>query len=105
MPTESCGVNQPLQNASPPECPPMAADALFRPFTHKSLTLKNRIVMAPMTRSFSPGGVPTPDVAAYYRRRAENDVGLILSEGTVVKRPSAKNDPNVPDFHGEQALA
>ncbi|OJT17579.1 12-oxophytodienoate reductase [Archangium sp. Cb G35] len=83
----------------------MAADALFRPFTHKSLTLKNRIVMAPMTRSFSPGGVPTPDVAAYYRRRAENDVGLILSEGTVVKRPSAKNDPNVPDFHGEQALA
>ncbi|QRK04945.1 NADH:flavin oxidoreductase [Archangium violaceum] len=83
----------------------MAADALFRPFTHKSLKLKNRIVMAPMTRSFSPGGVPTPEVAAYYRRRAEADVGLILSEGTVVARPSAKNDPNVPDFHGEQALA
>lgn len=83
----------------------MASDSLFRPFTHKSLTLKNRIVMAPMTRSFSPGGVPTPEVAAYYRRRAEGDVGLILSEGTVVARPSAKNDPNVPDFHGEQALA
>lgn len=83
----------------------MAADSLFRPFTHKSLTLKNRIVMAPMTRSFSPGGVPTPEVAAYYRRRAEGEVGLILSEGTVVDRPSAKNDPNVPDFHGEQALA
>jgi 2,4-dienoyl-CoA reductase-like NADH-dependent reductase (Old Yellow Enzyme family) len=83
----------------------MAADALFRPFTHKSLTLKNRIVMAPMTRSFSPGGVPTPEVAAYYRRRAEGDVGLILSEGTVVERPSAKNDPDVPDFHGERALA
>lgn len=83
----------------------MAADSLFRPFTHKSLTLKNRIVMAPMTRSFSPEGVPTPDVAAYYRRRAEGDVGLILSEGTVVARPSAKNDPNVPDFHGERALA
>ncbi|WP_375773385.1 NADH:flavin oxidoreductase [Archangium gephyra] len=83
----------------------MAADSLFRPFTHKSLTLKNRIVMAPMTRSFSPEGVPTPEVAAYYRRRAEGDVGLILSEGTVVARPSAKNDPNVPDFHGERALA
>ncbi|MCY1078742.1 NADH:flavin oxidoreductase [Archangium lansingense] len=82
----------------------MAADSLFRPFTHKSLTLKNRIVMAPMTRSFSPSGVPTSDVAAYYRRRAEGDVGLILSEGTVVNRPSAKNDPNVPNFHGEQAL-
>ena len=36
----------------------MSTDILFRPFTHKSLTLKNRIVMAPMTRSFSPGGVP-----------------------------------------------
>ncbi|QRO02166.1 NADH:flavin oxidoreductase [Archangium violaceum] len=83
----------------------MSVDALFRPFSHKSLKLKNRIVMAPMTRSFSPGGVPTPDVAAYYRRRAEAEVGLILSEGTVVNRPSAKNDPNVPDFHGEQALA
>ncbi|EPX59076.1 2,4-dienoyl-CoA reductase [Cystobacter fuscus DSM 2262] len=83
----------------------MAADALFRPFSYKSLHLKNRIVMAPMTRSFSPHGVPPPEVATYYRRRAEGEVGLILSEGTAVARPSAKNDPNVPDFHGEQALA
>ncbi len=83
----------------------MATDALFRPFSYKSLKLKNRVVMAPMTRCFSPDGVPTPEVAAYYRRRAEGEVGLILSEGTVVARPSAKNDPNVPDFHGEQALA
>ncbi|OJH40847.1 NADH:flavin oxidoreductase [Cystobacter ferrugineus] len=83
----------------------MAADALFRPFSHKSLHLKNRIVMAPMTRSFSPHGVPPSEVATYYRRRAEGEVGLILSEGTVVDRPAAKNDPNVPHFHGEQALA
>ena len=82
----------------------MAAEALFRPFTCKSLKLKNRVVMAPMTRSFSPEGVPTSDVAAYYRRRAAADVGLILSEGTTVKRPSSKNDPQVPDFHGERAL-
>ncbi len=32
-------------------------DTLFSPFKLKSLTLPNRIVMAPMTRSFSPGGV------------------------------------------------
>ncbi|WP_434388610.1 NADH:flavin oxidoreductase [Melittangium boletus] len=83
----------------------MAAEALFRPFSHKTLHLKNRIVMAPMTRSFSPGGVPTPEVSAYYRRRAEADVGLILSEGTGIERPSALNDPNVPRFHGEQPLA
>ena len=83
----------------------MSADVLFRAFACKSLHLKNRIVMAPMTRSFSPGGVPTPEVAAYYRRRAEAEVGLIVSEGTVVDRPSASNDPAVPWFHGEAALA
>ena len=80
-------------------------DALFEPFRVKSLELKNRIVMAPMTRSFSPDGVPGDNVAAYYRRRAENGVGLILSEGTAIDRPAARNDPNVPVFHGDAALA
>jgi len=79
----------------------MSVDALFQPFQIKSLKLPNRIVMAPMTRSFSPGGIPTEDVAGYYRRRAEGDVGLIITEGTVVERPAARNDANVPVFHGE----
>jgi len=83
----------------------MSINALFSPFSLKSLQLKNRIVMAPMTRSFSPQGVPGADVAAYYRRRAEGQVGLILSEGTVVERPASSNDPNIPHFYGEQALA
>ncbi len=73
---------------------------LFRPFTIKGLTLPNRIVMAPMTRSFSPGGIPGDDVAAYYRRRAEGGVGLIVTEGTGVERVGAVNDPNVPNFFG-----
>jgi len=51
---------------------------LFTPFSLKGVTLPNRIVMAPMTRSKSPGGVPGPDVAAYYRRRAEGGIGLIV---------------------------
>lgn len=80
-------------------------DILFRPFQVKSLSLKNRIVMAPMTRSFSPEGVPGEDVAAYYRRRAEGEVGLIISEGTVVARPAARNEAGIPFFHGEAALA
>ena len=79
--------------------------ALFNPFQYGPLRLANRIVMAPMTRSFSPGGVPGPDVAAYYRRRAENQVGLIISEGTLVHHAAAGNDPNVPAFHGTAALA
>jgi 2,4-dienoyl-CoA reductase-like NADH-dependent reductase (Old Yellow Enzyme family) len=80
-------------------------NTLFRPFSLKSLNIKNRIVMAPMTRSFSPNGVPTTDVAAYYRKRAEGEVGLILSEGTVIDRVSSSNDPNIPHFYGTEALA
>lgn len=78
---------------------------LLQPLAIRSLRLPNRIVMAPMTRSFSPQGVPGEDVAAYYRRRAEGGVGLILSEGTVIDRPAARNDPQIPFFHGEAALA
>lgn len=78
---------------------------LFKPFSLKSLSLPNRIVMAPMTRSMSPGGVPGEDVAEYYRKRAAGGVGLILSEGTVVNRPGASNDTRVPNFYKEDALA
>lgn len=80
-------------------------DILFIPFQIKSLRLPNRIVMAPMTRAHSPGGVPGDDVAGYYRRRAENGVGLILTEGTAPATPEALNDPNVPHFYGDAALA
>lgn len=85
--------------------PHLSLDALFQPFTIKNLALKNRIVMAPMTRSFATGGIPNADIAGYYRRRAEHEVGLILSEGTVIDRPGARNDPGIPFFHGQQALA
>jgi len=82
-----------------------AVDPLFRPFTIKGLTLKNRIVMAPMTRTFAPEGVPGEANAAYYRRRAAGDVGLILSEGTVIDRPASRNERDIPSFFGEAALA
>ena len=74
--------------------------ALFAPFTLKSLTLKNRIVMAPMTRGFAPGGVPGQPIVDYYRARALGEVGLILSEGTVIERPASRNEPGIPFFHG-----
>ena len=78
---------------------------LFSPFTLNGLTLPNRIVMAPMTRNFSPRGVPGPDVAAYYRRRAEGGVGLILTEGTSPNHPQAANMPQIPHLYGDEALA
>ncbi|MFD8822623.1 NADH:flavin oxidoreductase [Streptomyces sp. NPDC059605] len=78
--------------------------SLDEPFTVGSLTVPNRIVMAPMTRTASPGGVPGPDVAEYYARRATHQAGLIITEGTYIDRPAAGAYDNVPDFHGERAL-
>jgi 2,4-dienoyl-CoA reductase-like NADH-dependent reductase (Old Yellow Enzyme family) len=77
---------------------------LFKSFSIGNMTLSNRIVMAPMTRQFSPNGVPGLDVASYYRRRAENGVGLIVTEGTVINHPDSSNQVNVPHIYGEAAL-
>jgi 2,4-dienoyl-CoA reductase-like NADH-dependent reductase (Old Yellow Enzyme family) len=74
---------------------------LFTPFKLKNLTLPNRIVMAPMTRSKSPNQIPGQDVAAYYGRRAAGGVGLIITEGVAPDHPVALNDHNVPNFHGD----
>ncbi|BEV03708.1 NADH:flavin oxidoreductase [Chryseobacterium gambrini] len=82
----------------------MSTESLFQPFKYKNLELKNRIVMAPMTRAQSDNGVPTQQITDYYARRAASDVGLILSEGTVINRPASKNMQNIPDFYGTQAL-
>ena len=92
-----------IHNESP--FPMTDTSILFQPFTSPKLTLKNRIVMAPMTRNMAPDGVPGEANAAYYARRAQGDVGLILSEGTVVDRPASRNMPHIPFFHGEAALA
>ncbi|MEC3956172.1 NADH:flavin oxidoreductase [Nocardia sp. CDC153] len=82
-----------------------AARLLSRPITVNGLTVPNRIVMAPMTRMFSPGGVPGDDVRSYYARRAAAGVGLIVTEGTYVGHESAGQSDRVPRFHGEEQLA
>jgi 2,4-dienoyl-CoA reductase-like NADH-dependent reductase (Old Yellow Enzyme family) len=91
------------QNANTDSSPQVTT--LFKPFKLGTLELNSRIVMAPMTRSFSPGGVPGENVVNYYKRRAENSVGLIVTEGTLIHHPAAHDDPNVPHFYGEKALS
>ena len=73
---------------------------LFRPFVLSKLSLANRVVMAPMTRQKSRGGIPGPEVAAYYRRRAESGTGLIITEGTVVDDPVSTMSVDIPNFYG-----
>ena len=78
---------------------------LFQPFHYKTLHTRNRFVMAPMTRAQATDGLPTQAITDYYTRRAAAEVGLILSEGTVVDRPSSKNLKDIPNFYGEASLA
>jgi 2,4-dienoyl-CoA reductase-like NADH-dependent reductase (Old Yellow Enzyme family) len=82
-----------------------SVNRLFEPFVTASLSLKNKTVMAPMTRAFSPNYIPNDEVAAYYRRRAEGDVGLIITEGTFISHEGANGYENVPAIYGDQALA
>lgn len=58
-------------------------DRLLSPIQIGSLPLRNRMVMAPLTRSRAgEGDVPTRTVAEYYRQRAS--AGLIISEGSQI---------------------
>ncbi|MGV9344046.1 NADH:flavin oxidoreductase [Streptomyces spiralis] len=92
-------------SGSAPGSASRAASILSRPVTLNGLTVPNRIVMAPMTRMFSPDGIPGEDVLSYYARRAAAGVGLIVTEGTYVGHESAGESSRVPRFHGEEQLA
>lgn len=58
--------------------------SLFSPIPLGSLTLPNRIALAPMTRARSsqPGNVPNALMAEYYAQRAS--AGLIVTEATQI---------------------
>ncbi|GFD93141.1 alkene reductase [Alteromonas sp. KUL156] len=62
----------------------MAFKKLYQPYNKNGLTLKNRFLMAPMTRSRSsqPGDIPNELMAEYYGQRTS--AGIIISEATQV---------------------
>ncbi|WP_439134262.1 NADH:flavin oxidoreductase [Pseudomaricurvus sp.] len=89
---------------------PEDLEPLFQPLTINGLTLPNRLAMAPMTRGFCPGNVPTEQVAAYYRRRAEGGTALLITEGVGIDHPSsvgigAGSAEGVPVLYGDKAIA
>lgn len=79
-------------------------EILFRPFIHRKIKLNSRLVMAPLSRNFATEGVPSPEMAHYYRRRATHELGLIISEGAVIDDPAAAADESAPAFFGGAAL-
>jgi N-ethylmaleimide reductase len=56
------------------------SDHLFSNYTLGKMQLRNRVVMAPMTRNRCPNNLPNDLVATYYAQRSE--AGLIITEGT-----------------------
>ncbi|WP_373540330.1 alkene reductase [Chamaesiphon sp.] len=65
--------------------------------------LKNRIVMAPLTRNRAiEGNVPQPMNAEYYRQRAT--AGLIVSEATQIS-PQGQGYPFTPGIHSAAQIA
>jgi 2,4-dienoyl-CoA reductase-like NADH-dependent reductase (Old Yellow Enzyme family) len=76
---------------------------IFDEYKLKNLTLRNRILMAPMTRNQSPGGIPTEKVISYYSRRAKAEVGMIITEGIEVSHKASSAYPNVPRLDTNEA--
>jgi N-ethylmaleimide reductase len=78
-------------------------DALFQPIRLGDLTLSNRIVMAPLTRSRAvEGNIPGPLAAEYYAQRAT--VGLIIAEATQVS-DTAQGYADTPGLHTPAQVA
>jgi N-ethylmaleimide reductase len=75
---------------------------LFDPLRVGAWSLRNRVVMAPLTRNRSPGAVPTSSVAAYYRQRAS--AGLIVTEATAISA-QAQGYADVPGLYAPAQLA
>ena len=78
-------------------------NTLFSKFSMNGLSLKNRVVMAPMTRNFSPNGVPKDYAPTYYAKRAKGGVGLILTEGVEVSHRAASGYPDCPNLQSDDS--
>lgn len=79
-------------------------EKLFTPLTIGTLTLPNRVVMAPLTRNRATpdGDVPNALIAEYYAQRAS--AGLIISEGTQIS-PEGKGYIQTPGIYSPEQVA
>jgi N-ethylmaleimide reductase len=74
---------------------------ILSPYTKGNFSLKNHLVMAPMTRSRAVGNLPNDLMAEYYGQRS--GAGLIVTEGTA-PTPEALGYPRIPGVFGEPQI-
>ena len=78
---------------------------LFKPLRIGNVELKNRIVMAPLTRFRADDNhVPLPFVAEYYAQRASVPGTLLITEATFIA-PQAGGYSNVPGIYNDSQIA
>jgi N-ethylmaleimide reductase len=74
---------------------------LLKPFNKNGLGLKNRLVMAPMTRSRAIDNIPNDLMAEYYGQRS--GAGLIITEG-IAPTPEALGYPRIPGIYSKEQV-
>ena len=74
---------------------------LFTPYAGK-ISIQNKIVMAPMTRSRAIGNIPNQLMAQYYAQRAS--AGLIITEGTAPS-PNGLGYARIPGIFSQEQIA
>ena len=80
----------------------MNTDLLTPYRLNDTIELKNRVLMAPLTRCMADENlVPTQDMVEYYARRA--DTGLIISEATII-RPDGQGYPTTPGLFTREQI-
>lgn len=79
----------------------MSSTTLFSSYTLGSVELKNRVVMAPMTRSRAIGNIPNALMAEYYGQRA--GAGLIITEGTSPS-PNGLGYARIPGVYSKEQV-
>ena len=83
----------------------ISESGLFSPANVGGLDLKNRFVMAPMTRIEAPDGILGDEAPNYYVARVKGGTNLIIGEATLIRHPVAGHDTHLPKFYDAAPLA
>ncbi|KAH8552880.1 hypothetical protein BGW37DRAFT_527597 [Umbelopsis sp. PMI_123] len=82
----------------------MTVSKLFNPLRVGNVTIKHRVVLAPMTRARnSMDHVPTDLVVEYYRQRTGNGGGLLITDATMIS-PTTGGISGAPGIYTEEQI-